>query len=134
MEYAGWIEEILELNYRSHCCIVLLCSWIPAKVVLGNTKILQNKYGFAVGNFVRTMPPSPESFAFPTHCKQVFFSNDEKLNEARGGDWKVILGTTVRGRRNETQPTSGPDIEVLASRRDEEFEGLRIMLPTGVQQ
>jgi hypothetical protein len=72
MEYAGWIEEILELNYRSHCCIVLLCSWIPAKVVPGNTKILQDKYGFAVGNFVRTMPPGLDSFAFSTQCKQVF--------------------------------------------------------------
>jgi hypothetical protein len=26
VEYVGWIEEILELNYRSHCCIVVLCS------------------------------------------------------------------------------------------------------------
>jgi hypothetical protein len=24
-EYIGWIEEILELEYRSHCCIVLVC-------------------------------------------------------------------------------------------------------------
>jgi hypothetical protein len=24
MDYIGWIEEILELNYRSHYCIVLL--------------------------------------------------------------------------------------------------------------
>jgi hypothetical protein len=24
--YVGWIKEILELNYRSHYCIVLVCS------------------------------------------------------------------------------------------------------------
>ena len=28
-EYVGWVEEILELNYRSHCCVVLVCSFIP---------------------------------------------------------------------------------------------------------
>jgi hypothetical protein len=26
VEYLGWIEEILELNYGGHCVIVLLCS------------------------------------------------------------------------------------------------------------
>jgi hypothetical protein len=25
-EFVGWIQEILELDYRSHCCIVLVCS------------------------------------------------------------------------------------------------------------
>jgi hypothetical protein len=25
-EYVGWIQEILELNYRLHYCIVLVCS------------------------------------------------------------------------------------------------------------
>lgn len=28
VNYIGWIEEILELDYRSQCCIVLVCSWI----------------------------------------------------------------------------------------------------------
>ena len=25
-KYVGWVEEILELNYYSHCCVVLVCS------------------------------------------------------------------------------------------------------------
>jgi hypothetical protein len=25
-EYVGWIQEILELNYQLHYCIVLVCS------------------------------------------------------------------------------------------------------------
>jgi hypothetical protein len=66
MKYVGWIEEILELDYKSHCCIVLLCSWIPAKVVPANMKMVKDKYGFAIGNFDRTMPPGPDSFTFPT--------------------------------------------------------------------
>ena len=73
MEYVGWIEEILELNYQSHCCIILLCLWIPAKLVLGNTKMIQEKYGFAVGNFVRTMPPGPDSFTFAMQSAKYFF-------------------------------------------------------------
>jgi hypothetical protein len=28
-KYVDWIEEILELDYHSHCCVLLVCSWIP---------------------------------------------------------------------------------------------------------
>lgn len=38
-EYVGWIEEILELNYCSHCCIVLIYSWVPATLDLTNNKV-----------------------------------------------------------------------------------------------
>jgi hypothetical protein len=129
MEYVGWFEETLELDYRSHCCIVLFCSWIPTKLVASNTKMLQDKYGFAVGNFERTMPPGPDSFAFPTQCQQVYFSDDINFNAAHGGEWKVILGTDIRGRCCDTQPTSRPDIQVLAAGRDNDFAGLRIQVP-----
>ena len=27
-EYVGYIEEILELDYRNHCTIVLVCDWV----------------------------------------------------------------------------------------------------------
>ena len=30
IEYIGWVEEILELNYIGHYVIVLLCSWMKA--------------------------------------------------------------------------------------------------------
>jgi hypothetical protein len=29
-EYIGWIEEILELEYQSYYCVVLVCSWVQA--------------------------------------------------------------------------------------------------------
>ena len=29
-KYVGWVVEILKLNYRSHCCLVLVCSFIPS--------------------------------------------------------------------------------------------------------
>jgi hypothetical protein len=126
MEYVDWIEEILKLDYRSHCCIVLFCSWIPAKLVASNTKMVQDKYGFAVGDFKRTMSPGPDSFAFPMQFWQVYFSDDRNFNVARGGDWKIILGTDVRGQHSDTQPTSRPGIQVLAAGKDNDFPELRI--------
>jgi hypothetical protein len=99
VEYVGSMEEILELSYRSHCCVVLLCSWIPGAQGIRNAKVERDRYGFLLGNFNSTMPVGPKSFAFPTQCQQVFFSSDENWNVERGGDWKVICDTEVRGRR-----------------------------------
>ena len=98
-EYVGWVEEIIELDYRNHCCVVFLCSWIPGSQLIPNAKVERDRYKFLVGNFNRPMHVGPKSFAFPTQCQQVFFSNDENRNVERGGDWKVICGTRVRGRR-----------------------------------
>jgi hypothetical protein len=33
-EYLSWIEEILELNYRDHCVVVLACKWVKARYIL----------------------------------------------------------------------------------------------------
>ena len=123
-EYVGWVEEIIELNYRSHCCIVLLCSWIPGSQDIMNAKVERDRYGFVVGNFSRPMHVGPKSFTFPTQCQQVFFSNDEKLNVERGGDWKVVCGTNVRGRRGNLDMYRA-NIEMLALGRDEDFDGLK---------
>jgi hypothetical protein len=30
VEYVGYVEEILELNYGTTCVIVLLCNWVRA--------------------------------------------------------------------------------------------------------
>jgi hypothetical protein len=45
-EYVGSVEEILELNYCSHCCVVLLCSWIPGTQGIRNAKVERDRYGF----------------------------------------------------------------------------------------
>jgi hypothetical protein len=67
-EFVGWIEEILELDYRSHSCIVLVCSWIPPSMGGPNAKVVRDDYGFTLGNFNQTMPLGPDSFTFPTQC------------------------------------------------------------------
>ena len=68
-EYVGWVEEILELNYRSHYCVVLVCSFIPGIQGVQNSKVERDTYGFIMGNFIATMPVGPKSFAFPTQCQ-----------------------------------------------------------------
>jgi hypothetical protein len=58
-EFVGWVQEILKLDYRNHCCIVLVCSWIPGDITGQNAKVVRDKYGFTIGNFMRTMPLGP---------------------------------------------------------------------------
>jgi hypothetical protein len=64
-EYIGWIEEILELEYRSHYCVVLVCSWVRAYPKREGASVIYDKYGFTLGTFERTMLLEEESFAFP---------------------------------------------------------------------
>jgi hypothetical protein len=124
--YVGWIQEILELNYLSHCCIVLVCSWVPATIDPTNNKVVCDKYGFSLANLHSTSTPSPTSFAFPTQCRQVFFSSDVKYSWSHGGDWRVVCGTDVRGRRGHSE-IEKPEIEILNPMRDSDWEGLRIV-------
>jgi len=124
-EYVGWIQEILELDYRSHCCIVLVCSWVPAKLGASNANVVHDKYGFVVANFSNPLVLGPNSFAFPTQCQQVFFSDDIERRNGSGGDWKVVCGTEVRGRRVDCRDGK-PFIEMLAPGRDSDFVGLRV--------
>jgi len=60
-----------------------------------------------------------DSFAFPVHCQQLFFSDDPN----RQG-WKVVCGTEVRGRRGQLHlPQPMPN--VLDVGNDAEFAGLQ---------
>lgn len=46
VEYVGHIEEILELNYRRHCLVVLVCDFVRANYVGGNATIKRDRWGF----------------------------------------------------------------------------------------
>jgi hypothetical protein len=85
---------------------------------------VKDKDGFALGNFQRTIPLGKDSFAFPTQCRQVYYSKDEAWNNKRGGDWRVIIGTEVRGRHIAVEDRR-PNIPLLNPGRDEDYKGLR---------
>jgi len=76
-EHVGYIQEILELDYRNHCTTVLLCEWVRSTRDVRFPNLERDKYGFTVANFEHMdNKVHPDSFAFPLHCQQVFFSDD----------------------------------------------------------
>ena len=94
-EYVGYIEEILVLDYRNHCVTVLLCDWVKDTQDTQFPTIQGDKYDFSLANFNQMDGKvHANSFAFPLHCLQVFFSDDPHHH-----GWKVVCRTKVRGRR-----------------------------------
>jgi len=94
-DYVGYIEEILELDYRNHYTTVLVCDWVRTSRDARSPNIVRDKYRFTLANFNHMDGAIHcDSFAFPLHCQQVFFSDDP---HRRG--WKVVCKTDVRGRR-----------------------------------
>lgn len=119
-EYVGYIEEILELDYRNHCTTVLLCDWVQASRDARVPSVERDKYGFSVANFNHMDGRvHADSFAFPLHCQQVFFVDDP----TRRG-WKVICRRDVRGRRTAIQHQH-PVANLVAVGNDDDFEGLQ---------
>jgi hypothetical protein len=95
----GYIEEILELDYRNHCTTVLVCDWVRPSQDPRHPNIEEDRYGFTMANFNRMDGTvHSNSFAFPLHCQQVFLSNDP----TRPG-WKIVCRTEVKGRRGKLQ-------------------------------
>jgi hypothetical protein len=86
LEYVGWLEEILELNYRVLNVVVSLCNWVKANYIGSSATVKRDEYGFTFVNFVSLNPIYDQSFAFPLHVDQMFFSSNPK---ERG--WKMVL-------------------------------------------
>ena len=69
-EHVGYIQEILELDYRNHCTTVLLCECVRAACDARFPSIERDRYGFSVANFEHMdSRVHPDSFAFPLHCQ-----------------------------------------------------------------
>lgn len=119
VEYVGNIEEILELNYRRHCLVVLVCDFVKANYVGENVIAKKDKWGFTLANYNRRFGRiCRDSFAFPWHCEQVFYSN---AREALG--WKIVLRKEVRGRRVLLTNEISEEPPLFQMGRDEDFEG-----------
>ena len=121
LEYIGQIVEILELNYGRHCTVILVCDWVKANYRGRNATVKKDEWGFTLANFRSVVPFGYESLAFPIHCQQVFFSNDE--DEC---GWKVVLRTEVRRRRIHSAAEEEEDSEMFAMGRDVDFQGLQV--------
>ena len=120
VEYVGHIEEILELNYRRHCLVVLVCDFVKANYRGENATIKKDKWGFTLANYSRRYGTiCRDSFAFPRHCEQVFYST---ARESLG--WRVVLRKEVRGKRI-LPTTNDKEGTLFGMGRDEDYEGLR---------
>lgn len=120
VEYVGHIEEILELNYRRHCLVVLVCDFVKAIYRGENATIRKDKWGFTLANYARRYGRvTRDSFAFPRHCEQVFYSN---ARDCPG--WRVVLRKEVRGKRI-LPSTINEEGRLFGMGRDEDYEGLR---------
>ena len=121
LEYIGQIVEILELNYGRYYIVILVCDWVKANYRGRNATIKKDEWRFTLANFRLVVPFGYESLAFPIHCQQVFFSDDE--DEC---GWIVVLRTEVRGRRIHSAAEEEEDSEMFAMGRDVDFHGLQV--------
>ena len=119
LEYIGQIQEIVELNYGKHYTVLLICDWVKANYRGRHATVKKDEWGFTMANFGALVPFGYESLAFPIHCHQVFFSDEE---DEPG--WKVVLRTEVRGRRVDIQMEE-EEPNMFAMGRDVDFVGLR---------
>jgi hypothetical protein len=120
LEYIGQILEIVELNYGRHCTVILVCDWVKANYRWRNATVKKDEWGFTLANFNAMVEYGYESFAFPIHCDQVFFADEEDQP-----GWKVVLRTEVRGRRVDSEMEEQDEIPMFAMGADSDFEGLR---------
>jgi hypothetical protein len=123
VEYVGWIEEIVELDYRRYYVVLLMCDWVKARLSRPNPTIKRDDYGFTTANNSESslMGHCPESYAFPIHVQQVYFSED-RMNLG----WKVVSKVEVRGRRGDRHYALQYACGLLSVGRDFEFAGFNI--------
>jgi len=74
LEYVGWVEENLELDYGTTCVIVLF--WVKANYKGTRAIMKQYEYGLTFVNFNEMLPFLEYSFAFPIHVEHFFFFDD----------------------------------------------------------
>lgn len=120
LEYIGWVEEIIGVDYGEFELIVLYCTWVRANLRGAGATMKRDDYGFTLIKFDRVIPYSAESFAFPLHVQQVFFVDDVENPE-----WKVVLRKEARGARVASTAERRPETLSLVLGRDEDYRGLR---------
>ena len=86
LEYVGWVEEIISMDYKKIEVIVLYCTWAQTNMSGACATMKYDEYGSTLFKFDRLILYSTNSFAFPLHVQQAFYVDD------KGNDgWKIIL-------------------------------------------
>ena len=119
LEYVGWVEEILSVDYGHFEVVVLYCNWVVANMKGDGATMKRDDYGFTTVNFDRLIPYSAQSFAFLLHIKQVFFAPDV----AKRG-WEVVLRREPRGVRLFSKHQITDEVQCISLGRTSDFPGL----------
>ena len=82
LEYVGWVEEIINVDYGKFEVVVLYCTWARTNRSDACATMKCNEYGFTLFKFDRLISYPAYSFAFSFHVQQVFFVDDGK-NDGR---------------------------------------------------
>ena len=119
LEYVGWVEEIISVDYDKFEVVVLYCTWARANRSGARAIMKSDEYGFTLFKFDRLIPYSTDSFAFPLHVQQVFFVDD-------GGNdgWKIVLRKEPRSCRVPSKVDGGPNLQALQIGSSAEHQGL----------
>ena len=116
LEYIGWMEEIIGVDYGEFEFIVLYCTWMRANLRGAGATMKRDDYGFTLIKFNRVIPYSANSFAFPLHVQQVFFVDDVENPE-----WKVVMRKEARGARVASTTVRRLETLNLVLGRDEDY-------------
>lgn len=120
LEYVGWVEEILSVDYGHFEVVVIYCNWVVANTKGDGATMKRDEYGFTTVNFQRLIPHSAQSFAFPLHIEQVFFAHDV----AKRG-WEVVLRKEPRAVRVFSKQQRTDEVQCTALGKNSDFPGLQ---------
>ncbi|KAG0584842.1 hypothetical protein KC19_3G238500 [Ceratodon purpureus] len=122
LEYVGYLDEIIDLDYGEFHQTVLVGSWVKANYRGPQATVRRDKWGLTVANFNRMIEYGIDSFAFPNQVEQVFYAD---CNESPG--WKVVIRTEPRGRRVTATSEEDNNGLLFSPGRDADFAGLRVL-------
>jgi len=125
LEYIGWVDEIIGVDYGKFELIVLYCSWVHANMAGARATMKRDDYGFTLIKCNRQVPYSADSFAFPIQVQQVFFVPD--IDNVQ---WQVVLRKEPRGVRVSLTIQVRPELQSLTIQRDSEHPGFTPGSPT----
>ena len=120
LEYVGWVEEILLVDYDHFEVVVLYCNWVVANMKGEGATMKRDEYGFTTVNFERLVPYSAQSFAFPLHIEQGFFAPDV----GKSG-WEVLLRKEPKSVRIFSKQQRTDEVQCMALGRTSDFPGLQ---------